>query len=91
MMSWKSSISEKPIRHHPRRLVDWLNPTSARKVHSLVDKVYKMKNLELAWHGEMGLVNLVSLIPSIAPHNMRTLVKAGRGKSAYPVWAADGG
>lgn len=29
--------------------MDWLNPTGARKVHSLVDKVYKMKNLELAW------------------------------------------
>ena len=29
--------------------MDWINPTGARKVHSLVDKVYKMKNLELAW------------------------------------------
>jgi RNA-directed DNA polymerase len=29
--------------------VHWLNPTGERKVHSLVDKVYKMKNLELAW------------------------------------------
>jgi len=29
--------------------VDWLNPAGAKKVHSLVDKVYKMKNLELAW------------------------------------------
>ena len=48
-MSRKSSISEKPIGHHPRRLVDWLNPAGAKKVHSLVDKVYKMKNLELAW------------------------------------------
>ena len=27
----------------------WLNPTGEKKVHSLVDKVYKMKNLELAW------------------------------------------
>jgi len=44
-----SSISEKPISDHSRRLVDWINPTGARKVHSLVDKVYKMKNLELAW------------------------------------------
>jgi len=25
------------------------DPTGARKVHSLVDKVYKRKNLELAW------------------------------------------
>src|SRR5215813_228868 len=24
----------------PRRLADWINPTGARKVHSLIDKVY---------------------------------------------------
>lgn len=42
-------MCEKPVRHHPRRLADWINPTGAKKVHSLVDKVYKMKNLELAW------------------------------------------
>jgi group II intron reverse transcriptase/maturase len=29
--------------------VDWLNPTGAKKVHSLIDKVYKRKNLEMAW------------------------------------------
>ena len=45
----KSSLSEKPIRRHSRRLVDWLKLTGAKKVHSLVDKVYKKKNLELAW------------------------------------------
>ena len=44
-----SSLSEKPVRHQPRRLADWLNPTGTRKVHSLVDKVYKRENLELAW------------------------------------------
>ena len=49
MMTRKSSLSEKPIWHHPRRLADWINPTGGKKVHSLVDKVYKMKNLELAW------------------------------------------
>jgi len=42
-------LSEKPVRHRVRRLADWINPTGAGKVHSLVDKVYKMKNLELAW------------------------------------------
>lgn len=42
-------MSEKPVRHHARRLADWINPAGAKKVHSLVDKVYKMKNLELAW------------------------------------------
>jgi len=29
--------------------VDWINPTGARKLHSLVDKVYQRKNLEMAW------------------------------------------
>lgn len=45
----ESSLSERPISLKPRRLADWLNPTGTKKVHSLVDKVYKMKNLELAW------------------------------------------
>ncbi len=44
-----SSISEKPISNNPRRLVDWLNPIGEKKVHSLIDKIYKLKNLELAW------------------------------------------
>lgn len=44
-----SSLSEKPKRHSPRRLAEWLNPAGEKKVHSLVDKVYKLKNLELAW------------------------------------------
>jgi RNA-directed DNA polymerase len=29
--------------------VDWINPTGVRKVHSLIDKVYQRKNLEMAW------------------------------------------
>src|SRR5664279_500694 len=45
----ESSISERPISLGPRRLAEWLNLTGTKKVHSLVDKVYKMKNLELAW------------------------------------------
>jgi len=44
-----SSLSERPGHDRPRRLVEWLNPTGARKVHSLIDKVYKRKNLEIAW------------------------------------------
>lgn len=44
-----SSLSEKPIRRHLRRLVDWLRPTGVKKVHSLVDKIYQKKNLEMAW------------------------------------------
>src|SRR5437868_8159170 len=44
-----SSFSEKPVRSRPRRLVDWINPTGAKKVHSLIDKVYRQENLLMAW------------------------------------------
>src|SRR5467141_4772313 len=44
-----SSMSEKPVHSRLRRLVDWINLTGAKKVHSLMDKVYKRKNLEMAW------------------------------------------
>ena len=44
-----SSFSEKLVRSRLRRLVDWVNLTGAKKVHSLIDKVYKRKNLEMAW------------------------------------------
>ena len=46
-MARTSSLSEKPISDKPRRLADWLNPTGEKKVHSLIDKVYKQKNLKL--------------------------------------------
>jgi len=42
-------MSEIPVHSRPRRLVDWINPTDAKKVHSLIDKVYQRKNLEMAW------------------------------------------
>src|SRR2546426_12685691 len=42
-------MSEKPVHSRRRRLVDWINPTGAKKAHSLIDKVYKRKNLEMAW------------------------------------------
>ena len=29
--------------------MDWINPTGVKKVHSLIDKVYQRKNLEMAW------------------------------------------
>ncbi len=44
-----SSLSERPRSDGPRRLSEWLKPTDSKKVHSLVDKVYQRKNLELAW------------------------------------------
>lgn len=42
-------MSEKPVHSRLRRLVDWINLTGAKKVHSLIDKVYKRKDLEVAW------------------------------------------
>jgi RNA-directed DNA polymerase len=42
-------MSERPVQQRPRRLADWINPTGAKKVHSLVDKVYRRKNVEIAW------------------------------------------
>lgn len=42
-------MSEIPVHSPPRRLSDWLNPAEAKKVHSLIDKVYQRRNLEIAW------------------------------------------
>jgi RNA-directed DNA polymerase len=42
-------MSETPVHRRPRRLANWINPTDAKKVHSLIDKVYKRRNLEMAW------------------------------------------
>ena len=42
-------MSEIPVHSRPRRLVDWINPMGAKKAHSLIDKVYQRKNLEMAW------------------------------------------
>lgn len=42
-------MSEIPVHPRPRRLADWVNPTEATKVHSLIDKIYQRKNLEIAW------------------------------------------
>lgn len=44
-----SSLSEKPVRHDSRRLVDYLKLDGKKKVHSLVDKIYHRTNLRLAW------------------------------------------
>src|SRR5215468_8415952 len=43
-------MCEIPVHFRPRRLVDWINPTGAKKkVHSLIDKVFKRENLKMAW------------------------------------------
>jgi len=80
---------------HVRKLFNRLDRWIVRRIWSQRHKRWRNTGWKALprnrLYGEMGLVNLVSLIPSLAPCNMRTLVKAGRGKSAYPVWAADGG
>src|SRR5215210_7628339 len=95
----ESSISERPISPGPRRLAEWVNPTSTKKVHSLVDKVYKRiwshrfkrwrntgwKRLpEVKLYYDYGLVNLIYLIPSIKPKE-NILMKARCGKTARRV------
>jgi group II intron reverse transcriptase/maturase len=42
-------MSERPVQARPRRLADWINPTGAKKVHSLIDKVYRQENVLMAW------------------------------------------
>lgn len=42
-------MSERPVQARPRRLADWINPPGAKKVHSLIDKVYRKENLLTAW------------------------------------------
>lgn len=80
---------------HIRKLFNRLDRWIIRRIWSQRYKRWRNRGWkelpEVRLYREMGLVNLVSLIPSLAPCNRRTLVKAGRGKSAYPVWAADGG
>jgi RNA-directed DNA polymerase len=47
-------MSERPVQARPRRLADWINPTEAKKNHSLIDKVYKKENLSMAWERVRG-------------------------------------
>ena len=42
-------MDERPVQARPRRLADWINPTGEKKVHSLIDKVYRQENLLTAW------------------------------------------
>jgi hypothetical protein len=78
-------MSEKPVHDRPRRLADWLNPTGDKKVHSLVDSRGRNQLPERQLYGELGLVRLIYLIPSLNLRRGRALVKAGCGKPARPV------
>jgi len=46
---WNSSVSEQPVRSRLRGLVGWINLTGAKKVLSLIDKVFRRKNPEMTW------------------------------------------
>ena len=53
-------MNEKPVHSRLRRLVDWINLMGAKKVHSLIGKVYKRKNSSacLQQKGESGAVEV---------------------------------
>ncbi len=40
-------MSEIPVRSALRRLVDWINPTGAKKVHSFIDTGYLIQLIPL--------------------------------------------
>jgi group II intron reverse transcriptase/maturase len=76
-------------RAHVRRLFNRLNRWIVRRLRSHRYKRWRNTGWrELPEHrcfGELGLVNLLALIPSLAPRLRSTFVKAGCGKSACPV------
>jgi RNA-directed DNA polymerase len=45
----ESSLRERPERQEQRKLTDYLMLEGSSKVHSLIDKIYQPKNLEIAW------------------------------------------
>src|SRR4030095_1721945 len=83
-----SSFSEKPVRSRLRRLVDRINPRGAKKGPSLIDKVYKRKNLEMAWekgkaHGGGGGVEGQTLEAFEAQLDQQLERPAARAESGY--------
>jgi group II intron reverse transcriptase/maturase len=74
---------------HVRKLFNRLDRWVVRRIWSHRHKRWRCagwKDLPTKkLYGEMGLVNLISLIPSLGPRPRRTFVKAGCGKTACPV------
>jgi hypothetical protein len=76
-------------RSHVRKLFNKLDRWIVRRIWSF--KYKRWRNIgwkeipEAMLYGELGLVNLVSLIPTIAPRRNRAFVKAGYGKTVRPV------
>jgi len=76
-------------KSHIRKLFNKLDRWIVRRIWSFKYKRWRnngWKELpESILYGELGLVNLVSLIPTIAPRYDRAFVKAGYGKTVRPV------
>ncbi|MHB8765754.1 MAG: reverse transcriptase domain-containing protein [Deferrisomatales bacterium] len=74
---------------HVRKLFNRLDRWVVRRIWSHRHKRWRCagwKDLPTKrLYGEMGLVNLISLIPSLGPRPRRAFVKAGCGKTACPV------
>jgi len=74
---------------HVRKLFNRLNRWIVRRIWSHRYKRWRCTGWRTLprsqLYGEMGLVNLVSLIPSLQSRRRRTFVKAGCGKTARPV------
>jgi hypothetical protein len=76
-------------KSHVRKLFNRLDRWIVRRIWSHRHKRWRnmgWKELpERILYGEMGLVNLISLIPSIVPATQAAFVKAGYGKTVCPV------
>jgi group II intron reverse transcriptase/maturase len=76
-------------KSHIRKLFNKLDRWILRRIWSFKYKRWRntgWKELpEVMLYGDLGLVNLVSLIPTIAPRSERAFVKAGYGKTVRPV------
>src|ERR1700730_2520849 len=91
----ESSLCEKPERHAPRRLSDYLMLEGQKqKGHSLVDKVYSRENLKLAWErvranrgagGADGIT--IEAFEANLDANLERLNQGGRQVDAQPAGA----
>ena len=87
-------MSERPVQARPRRLADWINPTGAKKNHSLIDKVYKKENLSMAWervkeNGGSGGVDRQSIAGVRSA--MRSAVRSVAGRTSWRLLSASAG
>jgi RNA-directed DNA polymerase len=76
-------------KSHIRKLFNKLDRWIVRRIWSFKYKRWRntgWKELpEAMLYGDLGLANLVSMIPTIVPRSERAFVKAGYGKTVRPV------